>query len=501
MRALVLTLCSAAAVAAAFPPWRWWPLAWVGLAPFLLAIRTGRLRTALGLGWLWLVAFAAIGGTWFPRGVSTYYAQPWIVGVAAFVLVTGTMGAPYVMAFVGLDRLLGRRRRWSEPWLVAAAWVAMELARGRLFTGSPVFIGNPWGLIGYSQADLPLVMQIASVTGIYGVGFVLVATNAAAAAAWRDRRLAPAAFAAGVPAAVALAFGLLTLDGAPDVVAPTPVALVQANLSLGATWRPEFYGRNLDVYVDESRRTLDATPAALLFWPESALSFFLEDDEALRAAVVALLRAHDVQLVTGGPRVGARNPRETFANSVFVVDPDGRVAGRYDKEYLVPFAEYFPLGIDLVRRRFGRVREFSPGASPGPLATRAGRAGVVVCNEAMLPEVVGRRVAAGAEYLVNPTNDTWISDAQYAAQELDIVRVRAVEQRRWLVRASTAGPSAVIDPWGRVVAATAPLARASLRASIAPRTDRTPYGRFGDGFGVACVVAMVVAGWRRRHVG
>src|SRR5262249_7091975 len=155
-------------------------------------------------------------------------------------------------AFVLADRRLMERPRWYTPWLVAAAWAATELARGRLLTGSPVFIGNPWGLLGYSQADLPALTQITAVTRIYGVSFAIAAVNAAIAEWWTGRRSGLVMASGLAPAAAVLLFGVVTLDRAVEGGVPTPVALVQANLSLGATWRPGLYGRNLDVYLDES---------------------------------------------------------------------------------------------------------------------------------------------------------------------------------------------------------------------------------------------------------
>jgi apolipoprotein N-acyltransferase len=118
----------------------------------------------------------------------------------------------------------------------------------------------------------------------------------------------------------------------------------------------------------------------------------------------------------------------------------------------------------------------------------------------MLPEVVGARVAEGAEYLVNPSNDSWLSDRQYSAQQFDIVTMRAVEQRRYLVRASTSGPSAIVDPWGRVQVTTAMLAQAVAAGTIRTRSERSTYGRVGDAFGIGCVlvVAVTVAGALRR---
>jgi apolipoprotein N-acyltransferase len=155
--------------------------------------------------------------------------------------------------------------------------------------------------------------------------------------------------------------------------------------------------------------------------------------------------------------------------------------------------EYFPLRLDLVRRHFGRAREFSPGLATQPLPTRAGGAGVLVCNEALLPQVAGERMAQGASYLINPSNDSWVANPGFAEQQFDIVALRAVEQRAWLVRISDSGPSAVVDPWGRVLARTQPRTRDLLLAEIGESPGHSLYGRVGDVFGVLCVVAVALA--------
>jgi apolipoprotein N-acyltransferase len=126
------------------------------------------------------------------------------------------------------------------------------------------------------------------------------------------------------------------------------------------------------------------------------------------------------------------------------------------------------------------------------LPTVAGAAGILICNEAMLPEVAAARVAAGAAYLVNPANDSWLDDPTYAALQFDIVSLRAVEQRRWLVRASTSGPSALVDPWGRIVAESRSQTRDLIAGALEARADRTPYGRVGDAFAGLCLAATLV---------
>jgi apolipoprotein N-acyltransferase len=222
------------------------------------------------------------------------------------------------------------------------------------------------------------------------------------------------------------------------------------------------------------------------------MTFFLEREDLYRRLLARFLGARDLQLVAGAPRMTGPDADPRYSNSVYVIEPDGALSGRYDKQFLVPFAEYFPIGIDVLRREFGRIRVFEPGTDVAPLATRAGPAGVLVCNESMLPEAARARVRAGAAWLLNPSNDTWISDAKYTEQQLDIARVRAVEQRRWLVRASTAGPSALVDPFGRVTARTPALEAAVAAGEIWPRTGLTPYARVGDVFAYLCLAGALL---------
>ena len=168
---------------------------------------------------------------------------------------------------------------------------------------------------------------------------------------------------------------------------------------------------------------------------------------------------------------------------------------------LLPFAEYFPLpSFDLLRRSFGRVREFTPGPVATPLETRAGSALVSICNEAMFGRVVRARMAPGESYLVNLTNDTWVPDMEFAEHQFNIATMRAVEQKRYLVRASTSGPSGIVDPYGRVLKRTDAFSDAVLTGAIRSRSDVTVYHRFGDLFAWICLAAVVAVAviFRRR---
>jgi apolipoprotein N-acyltransferase len=503
--ALAATALSGWLYALAFPPTSWQVLAWVSLAPFLVALRTVGTGAALFLAWFWAVFASSFVADALPRAVETYFLQPRATSVLFAVFVWSVTGSIYYMVFAPAYRALARRCGAALPLLAAAAWTACELARGRLANGSQLFAGNPWALAGYSQVGLDALVQIASVTGVYGITFCIAAVNAAVAevvlALWRERRLAPrvraGAVACLVPVAGALVYGHLALRAAPSEpgAGAIRVAIVQANLAVGSQWRSDAYGVHLDEHLVLSAQAVREAPPRILFWPESALTFFVEEEPIYRLAISRLLGAGDLELVVGGPSIVDPDAvQPVYRNSVFLLDRRGEVRARYDKRHLVPFAEYLPLrGIDFLRRRFERVRVFAHGAPSPPLPTRAGPAGVLVCNEAMYPELAGVRAREGAAYLVNPSNDTWIQDPVWADRMFDLVSLRAVEQRRWLVRASTSGPSAIVDPWGRVQARTPPFERVVLAGRIVPREGLSPYGRVGDAFAGSCALAVGAA--------
>jgi apolipoprotein N-acyltransferase len=505
--AVALTLISAALCAAAFPPLRLRALAWVALVPLLVALRRGTVVRRLCLGMLWALAIGFGIGTWMPGAVSQYFHQPLVIGVGLFLFVAGAMAGPYYMAFAALYAPLTARAGIAAPLLAGAAWAAVELLRGRLLNGTLLDLGNsPWGTFGYSQAgNLPL-LQVASVTGVYGVSFVLVCVNAALAAALDALACAHGlgrkewmglALVLGIAACVLVSGALTLRSGERGHHRVVPIAIAQADLGAAVRWSSEGPARTLDAYLRLTRDAFARGRPEIVFWPEAALPFFLEQDAPARRSIADALREHDAELVIGSLRAAGADGAAPYTNSVYLFDADGVIAARYDKQYLLPFMEYFPLRLELVRRRFGRVGELTPGETTSLLPTRAGPAGIVVCNEALLPHVAAQRMAAGAVYLVNPSNDSWVSDAGFAWQQFDIAALRAIEQRTYVVRVSDSGPSGVIDPLGRVVARTEPLTRDVVLASVTPSAGTSLYARVGDLFGVVCLCVVAVTLLRR----
>lgn len=498
---LLATVVSGVLYALAFPPLRWRALSWIALVPLLLALRDASWRRRAALGVVWTLVSGWSVGTWMATAVATYFDQSLAAGLAIFLIVTLGMAAPYYTAFAIAYGPLAQSGA-ATPLVTGAAWAAAELARGRLLNGTLGYVGNsPWATLGYSQTGVLPLVQVASITGVYGVSFVVAMVNGALAellsarsrgtVAARRARIG-AASAVGV-LAVVLVGGWLALARPPDAAAPhTEIALVQGDVGAAVRWSAEGPSRTLETYGKLTREILASATPAVVFWPEAALTSFVEQDDVQRRALASLLPG-DTELVFGAPRAGGPAGAAPFANSIYQLRSDGTFVARYDKEFLLPFMEYFPLRVDFVRRHFGRVREFAPGAPTAPLPTHAGAAGLLVCNEAFLPHVAGARVAAGATYLVSPSNDSWVPNAGFAWQQFDIAAMRAVEQRRFLVRVSDSGPSGVVDPFGRVLAHTAPLERATLAASVTPLAARSIYGTVGDAFGAACALLVGTA--------
>lgn len=513
IRPVALALVSAYLFTMCFPPLHLRAVAWVALAPLLLALNTSSLRRAAVLAFVWAVVMACGLTDWLPPAISLYYEQPLWLGIALFLAATVSMIAVYFAAFGAYCSLASRRLAWTWPLAVAAGWVAAEFACSRMLTG------NPWGLVGYTQAGLRpseysgygalalRIVQSADLGGVYLTSFVIVAANAALAQLWQTRLFKDRSATKTCILAVSLilaagGYGHWRL-GHRFTDSASEVAIVQGNVDLGYRWRPSLYGKNLATYLDLTRTVLRDSDVALVFWPENAMTFFVDRRPDFRWTIAEVTEPAGVQLVAGGPRYAEHQQRPTsYYNSAFVLAPNGEVIATYDKQHLLPFAEYFPFGsLELLRRSFGRVSEISPGPRMAPLPTVAGQAAVTICNEVMFARIVRQRMLDGGGYLLNLANDGWMRSREFAEHQLALATLRSIEQRRFLIRTSTSGPSAIVDAHGRVTARTEPFERATLTARLAVGHSQSVYARFGDIFAWVCLVFTAATGlaWLRRR--
>ncbi|MGH7772512.1 MAG: apolipoprotein N-acyltransferase [Candidatus Binatia bacterium] len=483
-RDLLLAALSGVLLVLTFPTAELWPVAFVALVPVLIALRGLGWRAAAGLGFVAGLVFFVGSLYWVVPTVVRYGGLSWVAATGVLLLLAGFLALYFAGFSAGVAVL--RHRGVAFVLSTAALWVAFELLRSHLFTGFP------WNLLGYSQYQNLTIIQIAALTGVYGVSFIVAGVNAAIAdvLAARDgwRRAVGSLATAGLLAGGALAYGW----AAPDRVAPPTirVALLQGNFSQGIKWNAAFQDETMRVYRDLTLAQADFRPD-LIVWPETAAPFFLRHDP-LRSKVEGLAAKVGAPLLVGSPDWDGEQPHR-YTNSAFLIIPEKGIAAKYDKVHLVPFGEYVPLKRILFfvnKLTQGAIGDFSPGTEFTVFSIPAGRFGVTISYEIYFPHEVRRYVMDGAEFLVNVTNDAWYGKSAAPYQHVAMVVFRAVENGRYLVRAANTGISAVVAPDGRIVASSGLFERTALTGMISAITEVTPYSRYGDLFGWATTSAV-----------
>lgn len=474
---------TAVSYVASFPKWNLFVLGWIALGPLLSCVQVSSSdRDAFIQGWLaGLLSYSGLL-YWILVTFRAAHLSWTLAGLALAAL------AGYLALFWGCWTLLAYRWR-DEPapiyaLLVAAAWVALEWARSYLFSGFP------WTLLADSQALHPTVIQIASVTGAYGVSFLMVFFSASLSSLLLHRTFSLQTFVGcSLVLIVVLGFGRYRLSCAPlQEPADLRVALLQGSIDQYKKWDQAYVSEIKDAYerlVSEAR----TEKPGLVIWPETSVPGYLLQDPPLRAWLNQTILKTEALHVVGAP---AYHDRFAY-NSAFLMDRSGQVMGEYTKQHLVPFGETVPFSSVLGRwiKVLNELGGFASKEGPGLLPFPNHPLGVNICYEAIFPNLVRKSVQAGAQAIVNITNDGWYMKTSAPYQHFAPNVLRAVENGRWLVRADNTGVSAIVDPWGRIQAASPIYVPMVVSGTIAFRTELTPYTRLGDVFAMLCVVFLV----------
>jgi apolipoprotein N-acyltransferase len=371
--------------------------------------------------------------------------------------------------------------------------VGLEYVRAFALTGFP------WASLGYSQYRLLHLIQVADLTGVYGIGFLIVFANVVLYRLLRSRFGShpcrqPVAGMAVLALLVGgtLLYGSSRLGSAPGG-APVKIALIQGNISQDVKWDPAFQEATVSIYERLTRRAMAGRPD-LVVWPESATPFYFQDEYAYAQRLIGLVKGTGSYLLFGSPAYEQAGDRIHYLNSAFLVGPDGIVLGRSDKMHLVPFGEYVPLAhlLPFVHKLVAGIGDFSPAARLVPLETDKGKLGVLVCYEGIFPELSRAYVTAGSQILVNISNDAWYKRSSAPYQHLSMTVFRAVENRVPLVRATNTGISAIIDSRGRMHGTTPLFEETVLSGEVIPGSERTFYTRHGDLFAGLCLALTVI---------
>lgn len=487
---LGLSLLSGLLFAAAFPSPSQGYLAFVALAPLLVAIvRARSVREAFGLGWLAQTVAWLVMVPWVVRVMSHYGGLPFATGVAVFIgmaLILGMYGALFAVVVKRLP--LGVR---FLPWLlVPCAWAAVEYARTYLLSGFP------WNLIATALVDYPALIQIDRFGGPYFVGALIVLPSAVIAW-WLTQKPAGIArlFVGGALGILFLVWwgtGLVAskLIARPTAAASTKAALLQPNITQQMRWNEANIITIYRKMIEMTVRAADAG-AEVVIWPESTVPLSYTETDFFRESIEELSRERGIDIMLGSVATDPKQPMRLW-NSAFLAS-GGTTIGHYDKIRLVPFGEYVPLRrvLFFAEKMVRAVGDFEFGSNATPLAGKRAY-GPAICYEIVYPQITRNQIRNGADVLVTITNDAWFEGTSAPAQHLAQARLRAIEGDRYLLRAATTGISAFIDPTGTVLEAI-PMGRDGIiYADFQPRTKTTPYVRFGDWFAwMACAVVLI----------
>jgi apolipoprotein N-acyltransferase len=496
---IILAIISGILLVLGFPPFDFYLLAWIALVPLLISLYKKEIKTSFLLGIL--TGFVYFLGTiyWIFHSVYFYGNIPLILSLILLVLLCLYLGA-YVGVFSIFFNLLSKHSRLPALFIVPVLWVTLEFLRTYALTGFP------WALLGYSQYKFLLLIQIADITGVYGISFLVAALNGAifdVAVYWPKRLNEMPLFARWpmtisiiiytVIIMISLSYGMwrLKIDENEQRI---KVSVVQGNIKQEKKWDPRFQKEVIDTYKRLSIKVAEGAPD-IIVWPETALPFAFGHDEELTKEFLAFQRQLGIPLLFGSVVVkDVEADKPLLSNSAVLLSPEGEVLSIYDKIHLVPYGEYIPLRrfFPYIKKLVTAIGDFKSGKEHTIMETPFARIGNLICYEIIFPGLVRKFVDKGANVLVTITNDAWFGRTSAPYQHFTMAVFRAVENRVPVIRAANTGISGFIDAKGRIKRKSDIFVEATLTEELSVGSKKSFYTKFGDLFAFLCIISSVL---------
>ncbi|HET8730698.1 MAG TPA: apolipoprotein N-acyltransferase [Moraxellaceae bacterium] len=468
----------------AFSPFDLWPLALIGIGLAGELLRGHSVRRTAFLAWCHGFGLWCFGTYWLYVSIHDYgYTPPWlatpmVAGLAAFM----------ALFFAGMGAIYARLRLARTPLLaLPALWVLGEWVRSWFLTGFP------WLFTGYAFIDTPLA-GYAPVTGVFGVSLIAVFTALALVRTAADRRAWPALTAA--LALWGLGFILQQVTWTHPTGDSLSVSIVQGNIPQESKWQLEWRDKTVDIYRQLSKTEWGRD---LVIWPEAAVPmFFHEARPEMMEMEDNALTGHSA-FVTGIPWMEVNEVQRKFwiYNAIYAT---GEGSGVYFKQRLVPFGEYIPLdawlrgALPFLDMPMTSFTEGPPDQTP--LTVQKMKLGPMICYEIAYPDLV-RQIAARSDVLATISNDGWFGATMGPHQHFQMVRMRALENGREVIRATNNGISAIIDTRGHVREEAPQFQRLVLRANVHGYRGLTPFMIVGSVPTLAACALLLVISRRR----
>lgn len=476
-----------------FAPFNIWPAAFVGCGlAFWLLQDVRNWRTGFFYGWLIGVGKYAVGASWIyvsihEQGGASESLASVLVGifVAGMALFSALFGMLYSL-FAPIPGSETGRGNVVKALVFAASWCIAE------WTLTWFLTGFPWLFVGYGLMPTWLA-GFAPVTGVFGLGFIaclLAALGVLCVRGTTPLRIATGALAAALFAG-GFALGKLSWVALGEA---QEVALVQGNVEQLTKWDP---ANRLPILEKYELLSEPHWGAKLIIWPEAALTLFAQQAAPWLASWQERGKAVGTTLVLGLPDVATAG--NEFQNTAHAL---GAGSGRYVKRRLVPFGEYVPLE-SLLRGLIGffdlpMSRSLAGKTDQPPLIAGEARLGLAICYEIAYPELV-RDSAASSDVLVTISNDAWFGASIGPHQHLQLARMRALENGRYVLRATNNGLTAIINERGVVTATLPQFEPGVLRGSFRQASGFTPFTRLGQLPVLGLFAGILVLGLIRRR--
>ncbi|MBA4349273.1 MAG: apolipoprotein N-acyltransferase [Thermodesulfovibrio sp.] len=492
----ISSLLSGALLFLSFPEKDFYLLAWIALAPLLIALYdTGKKESFIaGL----LTGIVYFFGTTYWIYHSLYrYGSIHLIPSMLIVFLLCLYLSLYPALFSFAYSVLIKKTTLPALFIAPVLWTTLEFIRSYALTGFP------WSSLGYSQYNFLHFIQIADVTGIYGISFLLVAFNGGIADLFllnKKKMKQPLySFLPTVTGFILLFIVLIATFSYGSYRLHQnregrnlKISIVQGNIEQDKKWDAAYQQAVFDVYKDLSTVASQGKPD-MIVWPETSVPFVFGGDRVLTENLVSFHRQLDSYLLFGSILLkDSANSR--YSNGAVLLDRDGKVSYIYDKIYLVPFGEYVPLRniLFFVDKLTYGIGDYVPGDSYIKAVTPFGSFGTLICYEIIFPGLVRKFYTHGGDFIVTITNDAWFGDTGGPYQHFDMAVFRAIENRKPVIRAANTGISGFIDSNGRIMDKTQLFKRTVLFKEI--KTDRTMtvYTKYGDLFSYLCIVLFML---------
>lgn len=475
----LLCLLSAVLLTISFPQIQIFPFSWIALVPLLNVLDGQKPWVAFKRAYLCGFLFFAATIGWI-----VYVTYPGAILLVAFLsLYFAVFGALFVY-FQPLASI-------ARIFVLSASWVGLEFIRAHLFSGFG------WVMLGHAQYQNFWLIQIADITGVYGVSFLVILVNLLIFENWRARKfLYVENFIVLTMLSLAFLYGY-SLMGKKESYPLLKIGVVQPNIPLAVDWdeskKPWIIQETLKLTHELDKQQLD-----LIIWPETSLPGTANDPVFLDQAIQSTAAKLKIPMLIGS----VTEEGEHFYNSAYLIGADGQVAGRYDKIHLVPFGEYLPLRPLLGWiNKFVELDDFTSGKDYKVFSIEPSKAkfSTLICFEDTLGNLRRKFARQGADLFVNMTNDAWFRDTKEPFLHLQSAVFGCVENHRSLARAANTGISALVDPWGRIIsmASSAEGKKTFVEAvawGVLPLNHKqTFYTKYGDVFTYLCFLCILVA--------